>query len=422
MAELIASTRQRARAPFHVLVKPIGPLCNLDCEYCFYLDKTEMYPGSKFKMSDATLETHIREYIENQPQQCQEVNFAWQGGEPTLMGLDFFKRVAELQQKYRRPGMRIDNALQTNGTKLDAAWSKFLKANNFLVGISLDGPKELHDRYRKTKGGRGSFDQVKRGLDALLDEGAEFNVLTVVQRHNGDHPIKVFDGLKALGATHIQFIPSVERVGESGVSARSVLPDQFGKFLITIFERWRKGDIGRIFVQHFDTALNATMGNQDTLCVHARQCGRSVALEHNGDVYSCDHYVNPSHLIGNVNQQRYVDIIDSAVQTSFGEAKQKELASRCLKCKVLHLCNGGCPVHQFTPVRESQHDLNYLCAGYKAFFSHIEPYMQAMAAALRQRLPASEYFRFLPDSKMKVGRNEPCPCGSGRKYKLCCAR
>lgn len=421
MAELIASTRLQARAPFHVLVKPIGPLCNLNCEYCFYLDKTEMFRGSKFRMCDATLETHIKGYIESQPRQCKEVSFAWQGGEPTLMGLDFFKRVVELQQKYKRPGMQVDNALQTNGTKLDAAWCKFLKANNFLVGISLDGPRELHNRYRKTKGGKGSFDQVKRGLHQLLDAGTDFNVLTVVQRHNGDHPIEVYDGLKELGARHLQFIPIVERVGPSDVSARSVLPDQFGKFLITIFEQWRKGDIGRIFVQHFDTALNATMGNQDTLCVHARQCGRSVALEHNGDVYSCDHYVYPSHLIGNISQQRYVDIIDSEVQTAFGEGKQKELASRCLTCKVLYLCNGGCPVHQFRPLRASLHDLNYLCAGYKAFFTHIEPYMQAMSSALRQRLSATEYFRFLPQSKLKVGRNQPCPCGSGKKYKLCCS-
>ena len=420
MAELIASTRQQARAPFHVMIKPIGPLCNLDCEYCFYLDKTEMFPGSKFKMSDDVLERHIKGYIENQPLQCNDVNFAWQGGEPTLMGLDFFRRVIELQQKYERPGMRIENSLQTNGTKLDTAWCRFLKANNFLVGISLDGPRDIHNRYRKSKGGKGSFDQVKRGLDSLLEEGTEFNVLTVVQRHNGDQPLEVYNGLKELGAEYFQFIPIVERVSTGGVSAPSVLPDQFGKFLIEIFEEWRRGDIGRIYVQHFDTALSTTMGYLDTLCVHARQCGRNVALEHNGNVYSCDHYVDPSHLIGNISEQRYVDIIDSGVQTSFGEGKQKNLAPRCLKCKVLYLCNGGCPVEQFIPAQESRHNLNYLCAGYKAFFTHIEPYVQAMRSALHQRMPASQYFRFLPDSKLKVSRNHPCPCGSGKKYKLCC--
>lgn len=422
MADIIASTRQQARAPFHVLIKPIGPLCNLDCEYCFYLDKTELFPGSKFRMSDELLNKHIKGYIESQPLQCKEVSFAWQGGEPTLMGLDFYKRAVELQQQYKRPGMQISNALQTNGTKLDADWCKFLKANNFLVGISLDGAGELHNRYRKTKGGKGSFDQVKRGLDHLLEEGTEFNVLTVVQRHNGDHPLRVYNGLKDLGAEHLQFIPIVERVGERGVSPRSVLPDQFGNFLIAIFEEWRKSDIGRIFVQHFDTALSTSMGYLDTLCVHARQCGRSVALEHNGNVYSCDHYVNPSDLIGNISKQRYVDMIDGEVQTNFGEAKQKELASKCLKCKVLYLCNGGCPVHQFMPVRQSRHDLNYLCAGYKAFFTHIEPYIHAMRSAIRQRLPAKEYFRFAAENKLKVSRNQPCPCGSGKKYKLCCGR
>ncbi len=381
-----------------------------------------MFRGSKFRMSDDILVRHIRGTIDSQPLQCKEVSFAWQGGEPTLMGLDFFKRVVELQHQHKRPGMQINNALQTNGTKLDADWCTFLKANNFLVGISIDGPRDMHDRYRKTIAGKGSFDLVKRGLDHLLEQGTQFNVLTVVQRHNGDYPVEVYNGLKDLGVRYIQFIPIVEPVGETAVSARSVLPEQLGEFLITVFEQWRKADIGHIYIQQFDTALSTVMGYPDTLCVHAGQCGRSVALEHNGNVYSCDHYVFPSHLIGNIRDQCYADIIDGETQTAFGEGKQKKLASRCLKCKALYLCNGGCPAHQFVRQRDNKHDLNYLCAGYKTFFNHIEPYIKAMRSALRQRIPAREYFRFLSDKKLQIGRNQPCPCGSGKKYKLCCSR
>ncbi len=422
MAELITTSNAQphAREPFHVLVKPMGPLCNLDCEYCFYLDKSEMYPGSDFRMSDAVLETHIRTYIESQPVGTPEVNFAWQGGEPTLLGIEFFERAVELQERYRRPGMKISNALQTNGTKLDTAWCRFLGANDFLVGISIDGPRRFHDRYRKTKGGKGSFDDVKRGLDHLIEAGVEFNVLTVVQRHNGDHPLEVYEGLKTLGAHVLQFIPIVEPTGGGKVSSRTVLPEQFGSFLIEIFEKWRAGDIGRVYVQHFETALNAVMGNQNTLCVHSRTCGRSVAVEHNGDLFACDHFVFDEYRLGNITAESYHELLDGPAQTAFGADKLKKLPPECISCQVRYMCNGGCPAHGLVRAVNSPFNSNYLCKGYLMFFKHIEPYLHGMKAALHHRMPASEYFRFMNDSKHKPGRNDPCPCGSGRKFKQCC--
>ncbi len=356
----------KSGAPFHVLAKPIGPLCNLDCEYCFYLEKTSMFPGSKFHMTDDVLEAHIRGYIESQPDDSPEVNFAWQGGEPTLLGLDYFKRVVELQQRYQRPGMKISNSLQTNGTKLDIAWCQFLRANQFLVGISIDGPEELHDRYRVTKGGKGSFHQVKRGLDHLIAENVDYNVLTVVQRDNGDHPDEVYEGIKAMGAEFFQFIPIVERTGGQGVTDRSVLPGQFGEFMVRVFELWRQGDIGAVFVQHFDAALNAAVGNPYTVCVHAPECGRSVAIEHNGDLFSCDHYVEDEYRLGNINSQGYAAMLDGDLQTEFGRSKLTKLPAKCVECSIRYLCHGGCPAQRFIPAE--QHDLNYLCDGYFRFF------------------------------------------------------
>lgn len=405
----------KSGAPFHVLAKPIGPLCNLDCEYCFYLEKTSMFPGSKFHMTDDVLEAHIRGYIESQPDDSPEVNFAWQGGEPTLLGLDYFKRVVELQQRYQRPGMKISNSLQTNGTKLDIAWCQFLRANQFLVGISIDGPEELHDRYRVTKGGKGSFHQVKRGLDHLIAENVDYNVLTVVQRDNGDHPDEVYEGIKAMGAEFFQFIPIVERTGGQGVTDRSVLPGQFGEFMVRVFELWRQGDIGAVFVQHFDAALNAAVGNPYTVCVHAPECGRSVAIEHNGDLFSCDHYVEDEYRLGNINSQGYAAMLDGDLQTEFGRSKLTKLPAKCVECSIRYLCHGGCPAQRFIPAE--QNDLNYLCDGYFRFFSHIAPYMEAMKLALENGETANQYFRYMT---LKVGRNDPCPCGSGRKYKRCC--
>lgn len=379
-----------------------------------------MFQGSKFHISDELLETHIKDYIESQPAGCREIGFAWQGGEPTLLGVDFFRKVVALQEKYQIPGMRISNALQTNGTKLDSNWCKFLRDNDFLVGISLDGPEPFHDRYRKTKGGKGSYHQVKRGLDNLLKYRVEFNILTVIQSHNGSHPFEIYHSLKNLGTKHIQFIPIVERIGAANVSERSVLPDQYGDFMIAVFDEWLAHDIGKIHIQQFESALNSTIGNSATICVHARQCGRALALEHNGDVFACDHFVFDNYNIGNIGQQPHADIVDGEKQTAFGQDKEKKLTDRCKRCDVRYLCNGGCPAHQFVSIRNEECKHNYLCDGYKTFFRHIRPYMNAMAQALRNNFTADQYHRFLTESKLRPDRNSPCPCGSGKKFKKCC--
>ncbi len=418
--ELELSQRPAARAPFHVIVKPIGALCNLDCEYCFYLEKARMFKGSKFRMSDEILEKHIRDYIESQPAGCREVGFAWQGGEPSLLGTGFFRKVVKLQNKYRKAGLTISNAFQTNGTKLDDRWCKFLKENDFLVGISLDGPEGLHDRYRKTRSGKGSFQQVKRGLDKLIEHQVEFNVLTAVQRDNGDHPLEVYRALREFGARHIQFIPIVERREDGTVSERSLLPEQYGKFMNSIFDEWLAADIGRIYIQQFESALCSLVNRRATYCVHTRQCGRCLALEHNGDVFACDHFVFDDFRIGNIGQQAYAEIVDGEMQSNFGQAKEKKLTSRCKRCDLLHFCNGGCPAQHFVNLRNEEYGHNYLCEGYRIFFRYIQPYLEAIAQALRNKAPANQYHRFLTASRLAPGRNSPCPCGSGKKFKKCC--
>jgi|TARA_B100001964_G_scaffold245670_1_gene334579 uncharacterized protein len=379
-----------------------------------------MFKGSKFHLSVELLEIHIRGYIESQPVGCQEVSFAWQGGEPTLLGLEYFRKIVALQEKYRRPGMHITNALQTNGTRLDSQWCEFLKEFEFLVGISIDGPEKFHNRYRKTKGGKGSYHLVKQGLDNLVKHGVEFNVLTVVQRHNADHPLEVYRGLTELGTQHLQFIPVVERSGKNGASERSVLPNQYGRFMISIFDEWLINDVGKIYIQQFESALNSAMGHVATICVHARECGRALALEHNGDVFACDHFVFDEYRIGNLQQQSYAEIVDGEDQMSFGHAKEKELTDRCRRCEIRDYCNGGCPAHQFIRFQNEEFEHNYLCEGYLDFFKHVQPYLNAMVQALKNKLPATQYYRFLADKKLRAGRNSPCPCGSGKKYKKCC--
>ena len=378
-----------------------------------------MFKGSKYQMSDEILEKHIKGYIDSQPVGCKEAGFAWQGGEPTLLGVDFFKKVVMLQNKYQRAGLVVSNALQTNGTKLDDQWCKFLKENNFLVGISIDGPERLHNRYRKTKDGKGSFQQVKFGLDNLIRHQVEFNVLTTVQRDNGDHPLEVYRALKDFGAEHIQFIPIVEKLGNGVVSSRSVLPGQYGEFMNTVFDEWLAADIGKIYIQQFESALSATVNQQATICVHAGQCGRALALEHNGDVFACDHFVFDDFRIGNIEQKTYLEMVDGEQQSDFGRAK-KRLTNRCKRCDIRQYCNGGCPAHRLVKHRQEQHLHNYLCDGYRSFFTHTRPYLEAIAKSLSNHMPASQYHRFLTRGGLAPGRNSLCPCGSGKKFKKCC--
>lgn len=410
--------------PFHVIVKPIGPVCNLSCTYCYYLPKNKLYPGIKnFRMPDDILENFTRQYIQSQPEGVQEIQFSWQGGEPTLLGLPFFKRAVELQKKYTRPGMTILNTLQTNGTRLDDAWGKFFHAESFLIGISIDGPEKVHDRFRLSPDGRGSHREVMRGLEILHRHAVEFNTLTVVNRLNGDQPLATYDFLKETGSRFFQFIPIVEREQSGVVTPESVGSRQWGRFLKGIFERWREADVGEIFVQLFDVFLGLYMGLPSSLCAHAETCGRAVALEHNGDLYSCDHFVFRPYLLGNLKNTPVSSLLDGDFQKEFGEKKRSALPLICRNCRYLPLCHGGCPAHRFRTAPGGEQGLNYLCEGYKLFFQNTLPYLRAMAACLRQGSPAKEYHRCLEpqtSGPTAPGRNSPCPCGSGEKYKNCC--
>ena len=419
---------------FHVMTKPIGPICNLDCEYCFYLDKEELYPETRsFRMDDEVLENYVKQYIE--AQEVNEVTFAWQGGEPTLMGVDFFRQAIRYQQKYRRPGMQIQNSFQTNATLLDDEWGEFFKRNKFLIGVSIDGPPEIHDKYRYDKRGRPSSEQVIRGLRILQKHKVDYNILCVVNKHNAEYPKEIYNYFKELGAEFMQFIPAVEHFGGKNVSPRSVTARQYGKFLSAIFDEWVVNDIGRIFVQIFDVALEAWLGYNPSLCVFNETCGDALAIEHNGDLYSCDHYVTPDYHVGNIAENTIQEMVDSTFQRKFGTDKRDTLPEYCRSCEVKFVCNGGCPKNRFIKTPTGEDGLNYLCAGYKHFFNHIDEPMKMMAAALQAGRPANSIIPVLrqrqqekaqanapiaSQTSQKVGRNSPCPCGSGRKYKQCC--
>jgi uncharacterized protein len=426
---------------FHVMTKPAGPICNLDCRYCFYLEKEKLYPGRHdWSMSDEVLEAYISQYIA--AQQVPAVTFAWQGGEPTILGVDFFRRVVELQTRYAG-GKQIENTLQTNGVLLDDAWCEFLAANAFLVGLSIDGPSELHDKYRVDKAGHATFDRVMRGLDCLKKHGVEFNTLTVVQRDNSNHPLDVYRFLKSIGSRFLQFIPIVERAAArptpeglvlvapgsepaAQVTDWSVEPRQFGKFLCTIFDEWVRHDVGQYFVQIFDVALEAWYGMQPSLCIFRETCGSAMAIEHNGDLYSCDHYVYPENRLGNIMEQPLLAMVSSDQQRGFGKDKLDSLPRFCRECDVRFACNGECPKHRFIQTPDGEEGLNYLCAGYKLFFHHIDPYMKFMADELRHERPPANVMDWIrardprARSSGSPGRNDPCPCGSGKKYKKCC--
>ncbi len=426
-----------ANAPpaFHLLTKPTGAVCNLDCKYCFFLSKEMLYPGSRFRMADELLEEYIKQYIE--AQQVPQVTIAWQGGEPTLMGLDFFRRSIEYVNKYKKPGMTVEHTIQTNGTKLDDEWCEFFHEHKFLVGLSVDGPRELNDAYRVDKGGQGTFDQVMRGLSYLKKHNVEFNILTTVHAANADYPLEVYRFFRdELGAKFIQFIPIVERDNETGfqegnqVTDRSVRAEQYGKFLIEIFDEWVRRDVGEVFVQMFDVALGAWVGQPGAVCVFAPTCGNALALEHNGDLYACDHFVEPDYLLGNIKEEHMIDLIASDKQRKFGQDKLDTLPQYCLECEVRFACHGGCPKNRFINTPDGDPGLNYLCAGYRAFFNHVDRPMKIMATLLRQNRAPSEITKIIANDQEEhlksafaiAKRNDPCPCGSGKRYKHCHGR
>jgi len=381
---------------FHVMAKPTGSACNLHCDYCFFLKKEKLYPGSNFRMSDEVHEAYIRQLFE--AHQVPQVTVAWQGGEPTLMGLDFFRRSIELQKKYAKPGARVENTFQTNGILLNDSWCQFFRDNNFLVGISLDGPQEFHDTFRKDKGGRGTFDQVVKAARLLKDYKVEFNILCTVNSKNADYPLEIYTFLRdKIDAQYIQFIPIVEwdndRDGtpvRTEVTGRSVLPDQWGHFLIKIFDEWVTKDVGRQFVINFDGALAGWLGMPGSVCIFGSRCGQGTALEHNGDLYSCDHFVDPNHYLGNILKTPLAELVASDKQRKFGQDKADTLSPLCRKCDYLFVCNGECPKNRFIETPGQEPGLNYLCEGYKAFFRHAEYPMKIMAGLIRRGRLAEE--------------------------------
>jgi len=393
----------------HVVAKPTGPVCNLRCEYCFYLEKRALFgKGEDYRMPNEVLVGFIRSYIEAQP--TPDVEFVWQGGEPTLLGINFFKRVVELQRPFAAR-KTIMNSLQTNGTLLTDKWCVFLKKHGFMVGISLDGPEDVHDRYRRDRMGSGTFDRVMRGLKLLQKHEVDYNVLVCVARETAKRALDVYRFLRGEGVEFIQFTPIVERLPDARsagmglrlagpassngeqeqkeVTAWSVTPEGYGDFLIAVYEEWVRNDVGKTFVMNFEWALNAWIGNPSPVCVHAARCGGSVALEHNGDVYACDHCVYPQHRLGNIVTDPLSDMVERSLQSGFGISKETALPRLCRECDVLAACRGGCPKHRFVKTYLGESGLHYLCPGYKKFFRHIRKYLGAMTQLLEHRLPAS---------------------------------
>ena len=428
---------------FHLLAKPAGAVCNLDCTYCFFLSKEMLYPGSRFRMADDLLETYLRQLIEAHAH-APEIVVAWQGGEPTMMGLGFFRRSVELAEGMKRSGQRIAYTIQTNGTLLDDEWATFFAEHGFLVGLSVDGPREIHDTYRVDKGGKGSFDRVIAGLAALQRHGVEWNALTTVHAASQHRGREVYAFLRDdCGARFMQFIPIVERATPETLAAanagwgarsrdrplytqqgnlvteRSVTPDGYGRFLIDIFEDWVRADIGEVYVQMFDVALANWYREPPALCVHSETCGLALALEHTGDVYSCDHFVEPAYRLGNIGQTHLLDLVASPQQTAFGKAKRDTLPRYCRDCDVRFACHGGCPKDRFTTTPDGEPGLHYLCPSYQAFFGHIRPAMDTMCQLLRADRAPSELMAQYASADSRRGRNAPCPCGSGRKWKRC---
>ena len=427
---------------FHLLSKPSGSACNIDCQYCFFLSKEALYPGDHQRMREETLEEYLRQLLESH--RTPQVTVAWQGGEPTLMGLPFFRRAMELVEKHRRPGQEVEHTFQTNGIALDDEWCAFFKEHRVLVGLSVDGPREIHDRYRVTRAGKGTFDLVMRGLSCLRQHQVPFNILCTVNAANQHHGRKVYTFFRdELHADWIQFIPIIERATQDTlllanlgwsdrpgqprmlytqtgtmVTERSVNGRQYGQFLVDIFEEWVRRDVGKVFVQLFDVTLDAYFGRY-TLCIHAPTCGLGPALEHNGDLYSCDHFVEPGYRLGNIHETHMLELVTSPEQRKFGMDKRDTLTSQCRSCEVRPLCNGGCPKDRFAMSRDNEPGQNYLCEGLELFYRHTRPAMEVMAGLLRRGQYAGKVMEWAKEQDDKRGRNDPCPCGGGRKFKHC---
>jgi uncharacterized protein len=384
------------------VIKPIGPACNLSCSYCFYLGKTKLYPETNnFKITDNVLETFIENYLK---QETDEITFIWQGGEPTLLGVEFFKKVVSLQKEYNK-GKRIQNSLQTNGTLIDDNWAEFFKENNFLVGISLDGPERLHDVYRRDKKGNGSFPKVMKAIDKLYEYKVDYNILCCVNDKNVKYPKDVYDFLKSEGKTNFwQFIPIVERDDYGKLKDFSASSEEFGEFLKDIFKRWVKKDLGRISIQIFDNAFNIYAGLGATTCIFAETCGNALAMEHNGDLYSCDHFVDKNHLLGNILENDLNNLVCVDKQISFGLSKKTLQPSSCKNCAVNYLCNCECPKNRFVHIKDEY--TNYLCEGYKSFFTFIDPYIRFIVGQIANGASIKAISKYIRENEHKIVKQD----------------
>lgn len=373
--------------PLYVMLKPVGAICNLRCSYCYYLEKKDLYPDDKqFVMSDALLEKFVKEYIESQT--TSAVVFTWHGGETLMRNIDFYKKAILLQKKYAG-GRQIDNTLQTNGTLLTDDWCRFFKENNFLIGISIDGPQQFHDKYRKTKDKRPSFYKVMKGIELLKKHDVDFNVMAVVNDYNVDYPLDFYNFFKSIGAQFIQFSPIVEQI-EGKMAPWNVPADKWGDFLIAIFDEWVKQDVGQVFIQMFDSALANWVGAEPGVCIFAKECGHAGVMEFNGDVYACDHFVFPEYKIGNIYSSSLMEMMYSPKQINFGKDKYEMQPQQCKRCKYQFACRGECPKNRIIETADGEKGLNYLCQGYYKFFDHIAPYMDYMKNELEnKRAPAN---------------------------------
>ena len=364
---------------FQLFVKPVGALCNLGCSYCYYLEKQSLFTVNEPQMSDALLERYIIQHLETTTE--EPILFSWHGGEPTLAGIEFYGKVVEMQRKHNQHNRKIINGIQTNGTNLNDAWCQFLSNENFMVGISLDGPKHLHDKYRQTKTGEPSFQKAINGYQKLKEYGIDSEILCVVNALNVDHPLEVYRFFKSLDAKYISFLPLVDRNLnlQTGVSPDSVPAKAFGDFMVAVFDEWQEQDIGNIRIQLVEEALRTAFSQEHTLCIFKKTCGGVPVLERNGNFYACDHFVNQEHLIGNINYLHLSELLDHPKQTAFGEAKYNTLPNCCLNCEVLTMCHGECPKNRFIQSPDGENGLNYLCEGYRKFFNHCTPFVKTIA-------------------------------------------
>ena len=398
--------------PMYIMVKPLGSACNLRCDYCYYLEKQHLYANEGRQMlSDELLERFIREYIESQT--TPEVLFTWHGGEPLVRPLAFYEKVVRLQQRYAR-GRRIANSLQTNGTLINDDWARFFHDQGWLIGVSLDGPEAYHDAFRRTRGGGPSFRNVIRGIDILNRHAVEWNALAVANRLNGDHPLSFYRFFKNIGCQYIQVTPVVERlahhddgrqlaslVDEGQLAPFSIRPKQWGNFLCTIFDEWVRHDVSMFFFNIFDATLANWVGVAPGLCTMAKHCGHAGVMEHNGDVYSCDHFVFPEYKLGNIHEQSLVEMMYSERQRRFGRAKADSLPTQCRECQWLNACHGECPRNRFIHTANGEPGLNYLCEGYRQYFSHVAPYMDVMKRLLGEKRPPAEIMDMLATGALR---------------------